>query len=81
MEKVIIKLVDNWDWSICAIMIVNYDPKAIKYSELVCEIQDTIYRVIEKKPNDYTYEDICNALTSEYECEIIDISDMATVEY
>lgn len=81
MEKAIIKLVDNWDWSIYAIMIVNYDPKAIKYSELVCEIQNTIDDIKEKHLDDYTYDAISNALTSKFECEIYEISDMSTVEY
>ncbi len=81
MEKVIIKLVDNWDWSICAIMIVNYDSKAIKYSELVCEIQNTIDDIKEKYLDDYTYDYIYNALTSKFDCEIYEISDMSTVEY
>ena len=81
MEKVIIKLVDDWDLSLVSIIVVNYNPKISKYGEFVCEIQDTIYDVKEKKPNDYTYEDIYDALTSKYECEIIDISDMSTVVF
>ena len=81
MEKVIIKLVDDWDLSLVSIIVVNYNPKISKYSEFVCEIQDTIYDVKEKKLNDYTYEDIYDALTSKYECEIIDVSDMSTVVF
>ena len=81
MEKVMIKLVDNWDWSLVSIIVVNYNPKISKYSELVDEIQDTIYDVKEKKPDYYTYDDIYDALTSKFECEIYETSDMSTVEY
>lgn len=81
MEKVMIKLVDNWDLSIDAIIVVDYDPKALKYDELVYEVQDTIDDVREKYPDDYTYDDIYDALTSKFECEIVELSDISTVEY
>lgn len=81
MEKAIIKLTDNYDWSIYAIMVIDYDPKALKYDELICKIQDTIDDIREKYPDEYTYDDISNALISKFDCKIYEISDMATVEY
>lgn len=81
MEKAIIKLMDNYDWSIYAIIVIKYNPKALKYDELICEIQNTIDDVREKYPDDYTYDDINDALTSKFDCEIYEISDMTYVEY
>lgn len=81
MEKAMIKLMDNCDWSIYAIIVVNYDPKILKYDKLVYKVQDTIDDVREKYPDDYTYDDVYNALTSKFNCEIYEISNIAHVEY
>ncbi len=79
MEKVMIKL--NNRWGLVSIIVVNYNPKISKHNELVCEVQNTIDDVIDTKPADYTYDDIYNALTSKFECEIVNESDIATVEF
>ena len=81
MEKVIIKLMDNYDWSVYAIIVVNYNPKISKYDELICKIQNTIDGVREKYPDDYTYDDISDALRSKFDCEIYEMDELSYVEY
>lgn len=81
MKKVMIKLMDNYDWSLAAIIVANYNPKISKYDEFINEIQDTIDDVKERYPGDYTYDDISEALTSKFDCEIWEMSDLSYVEY
>lgn len=81
MEEVMIKLMDSYDWSLYAIIIASYNPKISKYDEFISEIQDTIDDVKERYPGDYTYDDIYEALSSKYDCEIYEMSDLSYVEY
>lgn len=81
MEEVMIKLVDNYDWSIYAIIIASYNPKISGYDEFISEIQDTIDDVKEKYPDNYTYDDISDALISKFDCEIYVMDELSYVEY
>lgn len=81
MEEVMIKLIDNYDWSTYAIIIASYNPKMSKYDEFISEIQNTIDEVRERYPDDYTYDDISDALKSKFDCEIYAMDELSYVEY